>query len=237
MLAIAVGAVSASAAGDVQWGYSGELDQEHWGDLSEAFRACSEGREQSPIDIVDPTDQKLAPIELVYAGSTTTVENNGHTLQIDVGPGNTLEIGDESFALVQFHLHSPSEHRVEGRSFSLEAHFVHQNERGELAVVGVLFREGALQAGLAKIGGSAPSSAGKSEAFVVPFKDLAIVPNGRETYRYIGSLTTPPCTEGIRWLILEEMGTISPEQVENYVRLIGKDARDAQPLNGRQVVR
>jgi carbonic anhydrase len=235
-MAIAIAAVSASAAGDVQWGYSGELDQDHWGELSEAFRACSEGRGQSPIDIVDPTDQRLAPIELVYTGSTTTVVNNGHTLQIDVGPGNTLEIDDESFELVQFHLHSPSEHRVEGRSFSLEAHFVHQNERGELAVVGVLFREGAIEPGLAKIGASAPSSAGKSEAFVEPLDDLAILPNGRETYRYIGSLTTPPCTEGVRWLILEEIGSISPEQVENYVRLIGRDARDAQQLNGRQVV-
>jgi carbonic anhydrase len=226
----------AVAEEDVHWTYSGDHGPEHWGKLSEAFAACNEGRNQSPVDIVDPIDADLGPIGLAYRGSAVAVLNNGHTLQVDVGPGNSLDIEDQMFELAQFHLHSPSEHRIQGKSFPLEAHFVHRNDRGELAVVAVLFREGPRSHGLETIGVSAPAKAGRSEPIDTAIADLEVVPEGRAYYRYSGSLTTPPCTEGVLWLILKATGSVSSDQVEMFVKLIGEDARGPQPLNARRVL-
>jgi carbonic anhydrase len=229
-------ASSAAADEDVHWTYSGEHGPEHWGELSEVFEACSDGRNQSPIDIVDPRKAKLGPIALSYGGSTTSVIDNGHTIQVEVSPGNSLEMDGRKYALVQFHLHSPSEHQIDGKSFPLEAHFVHENERGELAVVAVLFHDGPHHPGLATIGTRAFIQAGKSHSIDVPIAELGIVPEGRTHYRYSGSLTTPPCTEGVLWLILKDTSSVSKEQVATFVKMIGEDARGAQPLNGRLVV-
>jgi len=227
---------NAAAEADVHWMYSGEHGPEHWGELSEAFIACSAGKSQSPIDIVDPIDADLDPIVLAYRGSTTAVVNNGHTLQINAGPDNSLELNGQTFELLQFHLHSPSEHRIRGESFALEAHFVHKNDRGELAVVAVLFREGARNPGIAKIEASAPAKAGMSEALDTRIASFDILPKNTAHYRYAGSLTTPPCTEGVQWLVVEAIGSVAREQVQKFVEIIGENARGPQPLNGRRVV-
>jgi carbonic anhydrase len=227
---------AAAAGGVVHWTYSGEHGPEHWGELSEAFSACSEGMNQSPIDIVDPVEAELGQIALSYDGSTTALVNNGHTLQVDVGPGSSLTIGRQAFELVQFHVHSPSEHRIQGESFPLEAHFVHENKRGELAVLAVLFREGPLHPGLATIGARASGQVGSSEPITLPVAELGIVPDEKAYYRYSGSLTTPPCTEGVLWLVLEATRSVASTQVERFVKLIGEDARPPQALNGRVVL-
>jgi carbonic anhydrase len=235
-LAVLTIASGAAAEENVHWTYSGEHGPEHWGELSEAFEACGDGRNQSPVDIVDPIDAGLGSIGISYRGSTTAVTNNGHTLQFDVGPGNSLETDGQTYELVQFHVHSPSEHRIEGEPFPLEAHFVHQNARGELAVVAVLFRDGPRNHGLATLGDSSPIQVGGKAPIEEPIAGLKIVPEGRAYYRYSGSLTTPPCTEGILWLILKEPGSLSKEQVGAFVKVIGEDARNPQPLNGRLIV-
>lgn len=221
----------------VHWGYSANDGPAHWGALSESFAACREGKSQSPIDIVDTVDIELPAIELAHDGSTLAVHNNGHTLQVDVGPGSSLELGGETFGLTGFHVHSPSEHQIGGQSFALEVHFVHTNDRGDLVVLAVLFSEGHWNRGLETIGLAAPTSVGETAQFSAPIAALDIVPEARAYYRYLGSLTTPPCTEGIRWLVLESSDTIAAEQVDTYIDLIGKDARGLQPLNGRQVYR
>ncbi len=221
---------------DVHWAYSGEGAPENWGKLSMAFAACSEGMNQSPIDIVDPIDADLSPIALSYGGSTIAVLNNGHTVQVEPGPGNSLDVEGQTFELVQFHVHSPSEHRIEGESFPLEAHFVHGNDQGELAVVAVLFREGPRHDGLATIWASAPEEVEKRKPIEVPITELKIIPEGRAYYRYSGSLTTPPCSEGVMWFVLKETGALSSEQVKTFVKLIGENARSPQPLNGRLVL-
>ena len=177
LLALVLFAGNALAEEDVHWTYSGEHGPEHWGELSKAFVTCEEGKSQSPIDIVDPIDRELDPIVFSYRGSTTAVVNNGHTLQIDVGRDNTLEVDGQTFKLLQFHLHSPSEHRIEGESFPLEIHFVHQNDRGERAAVSLLFRLGDRNRAMATIGAAAPDDAdgegrgrdGRQER--VPFHD------------------------------------------------------------------
>jgi carbonic anhydrase len=235
-LAVLVFSGSATAGEDVHWTYSGEHGPEHWAELSQTFATCSAGRNQSPIDIVDPIDADLAPIGIAYPGSTIAVANNGHTLQVNVGPGNSLDIDGQTFELLQFHLHSPSEHRIQGESFPLEAHFVHRNDRGELAVVAVLYRAGLPNPGIAKIEGSAPAKTGASQPIDSPIADLGVVPEGRAYYRYSGSLTTPPCTEGVVWLVLQSVASVSDEQVAIFTKLIGESARSPQPLNGRLVV-
>jgi carbonic anhydrase len=227
---------SASAEEDVHWTYSGERGPEHWGELSDAFATCKEGKSQSPIDIVDPIDVELDPIAFSYRGSTTAVTNNGHTLQIDVGRDNVMEVGGQSFKLLQFHLHSPSEHRIDGELFALETHFVHQNDRGQLAVVAILFRQGDRSRAMATIGAAAPEKVGTSKPLDTRIANLEIVPENKGYYRYSGSLTTPPCTEGVLWLVLESIGSACREQVANFVRIIGEDARGPQPLHGRRVV-
>jgi len=226
----------ATADEEIHWSYSGEHGPEHWGELSEAFEACSDGVNQSPVDLADPVKADLGPIAPSYGGSAVAAINNGHTLQIEVGPGNSLDIDGQEFELLQFHLHSPSEHRIEGKSFPLEAHFVHQNGRGELAVLAVLFRDGPPHAGLAKIGETAPRQIGRSEPFDVSLADLGLVLTDRDYYRYSGSLTTPPCTEGVMWLVLKSTSHVARAQVEGFVQLIGKDAREPQPLNGRAIL-
>ena len=227
---------STAAEEGVHWTYAGEHGPEHWGELSEAFATCSTGRNQSPIDIVDPVDAALGAIGIDYPGSAIAVVNNGHTLQVNVGSGNSLAIGGQTFALLQFHLHTPSEHRIQGESFAMEAHFVHRNDRGELAVVAVLFREGPANSGIAAIEASAPVKPGASQPIDTRISDLAVMPEGRAYYRYSGSLTTPPCTEGVVWLVLHSVASVSAEQVATFEKLIGEDDRGPQPLNGRLVV-
>ena len=236
LLTLVAFAGNALAEEDVHWTYSGEHGPEHWGELSKAFVTCKEGKSQSPIDIVDPIDRELDPIVFSYRGSTTAVVNNGHTLQIDAGRDNTLEVDGQTFKLLQFHLHSPSEHRIEGESFPLEIHFVHQNDRGKRAAVSLLFRLGDRNRAMATIGSAAPEKAGTSKPLDTPIASLEIVPKNTAHYRYSGSLTTPPCTEGVLWLVVKAVGSVSKEQVANFVRIIGEDARGPQPLNGRQVV-
>jgi carbonic anhydrase len=236
LLALVTFAGNATAEEDVHWTYSGEHGPEHWGELSKAFATCKEGKSQSPIDIVDPIDKDLGPIKLDYRGSTTSAVNNGHTLQIDVGRDNTLEVDGQTFKLLQFHFHSPSEHRIDGESFPMEIHFVHQNDRGERAAVSRLFRLGDRNRAMATVGAAAPEKAGTSKPLDTPITNLEIVPGNTAHYRYSGSLTTPPCTEGIRWFVIKAVGAVSKEQVANFVRIIGEDARGPQPLNGRRVV-
>jgi len=236
LLAALLLASEAGAGGDVRWGYSGERGPEHWGELSEEFSACSAGKSQSPIDVTNPVDANLAPLVLSLGGRTTSVTNNGHTLEATVGPGSWLEVEGERYQLRQLHVHSPSEHRIDGESFALEAHFVHRNTRGDIAVLAVLFRAGARHEGLARVGRATTAEPGSTAPLSVELEELAIVPAGRSYYRYPGSLTTPPCTEGVLWVILKATSTISREQIETFVSRIGEDARDLQPLNGRLVL-
>ena len=221
---------------NLHWGYSDTDGPENWADLSPDYALCGTGVNQSPIDITDTFATELDPLELDYRTGSTTIDNNGHTLQVNVRSGNWLRFGNEEFQLLQLHFHSPSEHRINGEEFPLEAHFVHENDRGELAVVGILFRDGEWNTYLEKIGKTGLRAGGKSVAIDIDFRDLKVSARHDSYYRYNGSFTTPPCTEGIRWFMLKEIGTASPDQAANFVSLIGKDARGPQPLNARIVL-
>ena len=230
----------AGAQESVHWSYTGATGPEHWAELSEEFEACRLGKNQSPIDIISENliESALPPISLDYQGSTESIINNGHTLQVNVTGENTLVTHGGSFQLKQFHFHSPSEHRIDGESFPLEAHFVHENDKGELAVVGLLFRSGEFNQGLVDFGKSAPRKVGQQDKFERSIAELMKEPRRDITryYRYNGSLTTPPCTEGLRWFVIPVVQTISEDQIANYIDLIGADARGPQPVNARIVL-
>ena len=237
MISLACAATGAAAdEGAVHWSYTGDDGPEHWGDLSPDFVQCKVGVNQSPIDIVAGIEAQLPPLEIDYRTHTVDVVNNGHTAQANVAPGNFLRVGDESFELVQFHLHTPSEHRINGKSFSMETHYVHRNERGELAVVGVLHSDGPESPHLLDFQTHIPRELNQPVPFKGVLEGTPITRVDTAYYRYNGSLTTPPCSEGVRWFVLKEPVSIGPEQQKAYQSLIGDDARGPQPVNARVVL-
>jgi carbonic anhydrase len=235
-VAILIAGSGLQAGEDPHWSYSGTTGPENWGELSPDYAACRVGVNQSPINISDTFPSELGALEPDYRSGSTTIVNNGHTLQVNAEPGSSLQVEGQSFELLQLHYHSPSEHQINGEQFLLEAHFVHQNENGELAVVAVLFRDGAWNSGLEKIGKAAPVTVGQSAPIDIRFEELTLHASHESYFRYNGSLTTPPCTEGIRWYVLKTSGTISAVQAARFVDLIGEDSRGPQPLNARIIL-
>ena len=224
---------AASELGEVHWSYEGETGPANWAMLAAEFATCAEGREQSPIDI-KTADVRVADLALPildWRAGDVEVVNNGHTIQINVPEGNTSEFDGNSYRLIQFHWHRPSEHKVDGQSFAMELHFVHAAESGELAVLGVLIEEGAGDALYDVLFAEQPRE-GEIRTFT-NFDALRLLPNDLSAYAYSGSLTTPPCSEGVSWYVLQERRSISAEQAERF--LFDGNARPVQPLNDRQV--
>jgi len=239
-LAIAVSFLFASAsyAAGASWGYEGEGAPERWGELSPEFSACSKGVNQSPINIKGAVKANLPPLKLRLAAGAQKIVNNGHTVQVSVSQGNVLTLDGEDFELQQFHFHTSSENQINGQSFPVEAHFVYKNKDGQLAVVGLMFKEGKENLPLASAWSVLPAEQGEPAELAKPVDLASLLPKKRTYYRFSGSLTTPPCSEGVRWLVLEEMSSISKEQVEKLAAAVHRNnARPVQPLNGRLIVR
>ena len=207
-----------SAAEPLHWSYAGEAGPERWGELGTEFVTCGSGERQSPIDI--PTSiapGHLSALEFDYAPGPATIVNNGHTMQVGLTDGaNVLNIDGESYALLQFHFHAHSEHAIGGVYAPLEMHLVHRSARGELAVVGVLFEAGAEHGPFAHVfeGMSTASEAPISLSLDVDPSEL--LPASRDGWTYSGSLTTPPCTEGVRWHLLSSHVQVSETQLARY---------------------
>ncbi|GAB3482008.1 carbonic anhydrase [Azotobacter salinestris] len=238
LLALAVSSAVASESHDKpHWSYEGHTGAEHWGNLHSDYATCKHGQAQSPIDIQhsDVAGAELSPIAFEYAPSPAKVANNGHTVQIDFDAAGHIKLGEESFRLHQFHFHTPSEERVNGETHPMVAHMVHRSDAGELAVVAVLFREGRRHEALDKVFATMPGEAqGKAELAEL-FHPAHLLPEAQDYYHYIGSLTTPPCTEGVRWHVLKQPMEVSAEQIAAFRKLYPMNARPVQPLNGRAV--
>lgn len=224
-------------AAETHWSYEGAEGPDKWGDLDAASRVCSIGSQQSPVDIGGTIDATLPPLEINWAGRADTIANNGHTIQLTCGDGSTLTGPGGSYKLLQFHFHRPSEHRIGGKSFAMEAHFVHVNATGGLAVVGVLMATGNPNPVFNRIVSTMPASAG------APVKaDPAIDPNGmlparRAYYRYSGSLTTPPCSEIVDWLLLTDPIQVAEADVARFAAIYPLNARPAQKTDRRFILR
>ncbi len=219
------------------WGYAGHTGPAHWGELSPQFAACRDGKNQSPVDITNAVDAPLPPPALAYGSAATSVVNNGHTVQFNFAPGSVLKLDGLSFELKQVHFHSPSENRINGQSYPLEAHLVHASSDGQLAVVALIYQQGSDNAVLASSWAQLPLKVSEPLPLSAPLKAQDLLPAQRDYYRYSGSLTTPPCTEGVRWLVMKEHPQISQQQVERFMAAVGQpNNRPLQPHHARQVV-
>lgn len=222
----------ADAMTQTAWSYTGETGPEAWGEVREAYATCSIGTEQSPValSLADAVQAELPALMFNYSEAMLSVEDSGLGFTATPDGEHTLTIGDDLYTLLQFHAHTPSEHTLNGESFPAEVHFVHQNEAGELAVVGVMIQPGAENEAFA--GYVAQASGGEA----MGANDLASMLPADKTYlAYSGSLTTPPCSENVRWNVLAEPITWSQEQIDVLVDAHGVTNRPVQPLEGRTV--
>jgi carbonic anhydrase len=197
---------------------------------------CTTGTQQSPLDLIGPISAQLPRLAIRWSNRPDTIVNNGHTIQLNSAAGDTLEVGDRSYLLTQFHFHHPSEHLVDGKGFAMEAHFVHAGEGGGLAVVGVFMMPGRANAVFNKIVSTMPAEEGPP----VP-ADSAIDPNGLLPtqlgyYRYEGSLTTPPCSETVNWLVLAEGIEVSEADIARFAKLYPMNARPIQNRSRRFIL-
>jgi carbonic anhydrase len=222
------------------WGYTGHEGPANWGDLDEKYTMCKVGSSQSPINIkkdvtIDTND--LKPIAFNYATGASEVINNGHTIQVNIKEGSSITVDGIEFALKQFHFHTPSENQIEGKNFPLEAHFVHASKDGQLAVVAVMYEDGAENPIIKKIWEKMPHKASEKNSCGLSSKVINdMLPKEKDYYRFNGSLTTPPCSEGVRWLVMKNYSNISAAQTKEFLELFHHaNNRPVQPINARQV--
>ncbi|VEB95185.1 Carbonic anhydrase precursor [Cedecea lapagei] len=221
------------------WGYEGDSAPEHWGELDDAYKTCIKGMNQSPINIDSTVKAHLAPLQTNYSEGPVTLSNNGHTLQAGekAETSDSITLDGRAWTLQQFHFHAPSENTVHGKKFAMEMHLVHKNTEGGLAVVAVMFDKGAANAELQKIWGVMPGYVGQNITMKPDLNLNKLLPEDKSYWRFSGSLTTPPCSEGVTWLVLKHPLTLSSEQLEKFTHAMHHDNnRPVQSLNGRLIV-
>jgi len=217
------------------WSYSGLGGPQAWGRLKPEFSQCAAGRRQSPIDIRDGIALDLEPVQFDYQPSGFSVIDNGHTVQVNLAPGNSIEVNGKRYALQQFHFHRPSEERINGRQFEMDAHLVHKDAEGRLAVVAVLLERGAAQPLLQTVWNNLPLEKNEEFAARAPIDLNQLLPTDRRYYTYMGSLTTPPCSEGVLWLVMQQPVPMSAQQIDIFSRLYPMNARPIQQAAGRMI--
>lgn len=231
-------APEATPVHEAHWEHTGENGPENWANLKPEFSTCANGVRQSPIHIME-SDAILGEAEVLkfdYKPSGGSIINNGHTVQVDLAGNNTLYVRGSAYKLIQFHFHHPAEEKVNYKGFSMVAHLVHKNEQGQLAVVAVLIDPGEANPVVQQIWTRMPLDVNDRVGMPAGLLDVAqILPTDQHYYQFIGSLTTPPCTEGVLWLVLKQPMTVSREQLKLFTHLYPMNARPTQPLNGRLI--
>ena len=218
------------------WAYDGEFAPYRWGDMKSDFAACKSGSRQSPIDIRNPVVSDIEPIQFHYEDVPLKVSNNGHTIEVDYAPGSFILHGGARYELVQFHFHTPSEERINGRAFDMVAHLVHKSAQGKLAVVAVLLSAGKEQPMLQQVWNAMPGTPKRTrERLDVAINAKALLPADPAFYSFMGSLTTPPCTEGVQLLVMKTPVDISREQISHFTALYPMNARPLQAQNDRLI--
>jgi len=233
------------SARPVHWSYAGEAGPSAWGTLSPVYALCSSGSGQSPINI-NQTDvkkgihwninYKKTSLKIAHNEHMDNILDNGHTIQVNVDEGSTFLINHKTYHLKQFHFHTPSEHTINEKSFPMEVHFVHQSDSGDLAVIAVLVVEGNDNPNFAKIISNLPSKKGETKHLTKVNLALQFqLPETLEAYHYQGSLTTPPCSEKVEWLVFKHYVSASKKQIKAFAEKIGTNNRPIQALNERTI--
>ncbi len=219
-----------------RWGYDADNGPALWASLDPGFAACALGAEQSPVDLTGGRGADLPPLEFAYRRTRIVLENTGHTVQANPDPGSFVALDGIRYELRQFHFHHPSEHLFDGARLALELHLVHASGDGALAVVGVLFAEGAAHGTLAPLWAHLPAEPGAVRPVPGELDLATLLPARLTAWRYRGSLTTPPCTEGVAWAVLAQPLAISAAQIAAFAALYPNNRRPVQPL-GERVLR
>lgn len=226
------------AAAHAEWGYTGPSGPEHWAELNADYKVCATGTQESPIDLRDAVPARLGDLGVEWRPFPLRVSNTGHSIQVDAQPGGRLSVDGKAFELAQFHLHHPSEHLLDGRRFPLEIHFVHRGPDGTAAVVAVFVEHGAANHALEPVLANMPREAGASRAAEgAALEPRRLLPARRDYLRYEGSLTTPPCSENVDWLVLTAPIQASREQVGAFESLYAANARPLQDRHRRFLLR
>lgn len=215
------------------WSYEGETGPQNWARLKPEFATCASGKRQSPIDIRDGIKVALEPIKFDYKPSYFRIVDNGHTIQVTVGAGLNMQIMGRSYELQQFHFHRPAEERIDGRSFDMVVHLVHKDLDGRLAVIAVLLDRGVEHPTIQTLWNNLPLEKNESYQPSVAINPADLLPADRSYFTYMGSLTTPPCSEGVLWMVMRQPVQISPEQISIFSRFYRNNARPIQPPGDR----
>ena len=224
-----------AAAGMTAWSYEGEQGPDAWARLAPEYALCGTGQRQSPIDITDGIKVALDAVQFEYHPSAFRVLDNGHTVLVNVAPGNAIEVMGKRYELVQFHFHRPSEERIDGKPFDMVVHLLHKSADGKLAMVAVLLESGSAQPVVQSVWNNLPLEKGDEVAAKGSIDPSGLLPEDRRYYTYMGSLSSPPCSEGVLWMVMKTPVHISPEQLQIFARLYPMNARPVQALHGRLI--
>ena len=231
-------ASSVLAGENAAWGYTGLEGPEYWGELDATYLLCSEGKNQSPVNLTGMIESDLPPIAINYQSGGNEILNNGHTIQVNYNPGSAITVNEHEFELKQFHFHAPSENTIEGHSYPMEVHFVHADKDGNLAVIAVMFKAGEKNAELEKAWAHMPENEGEKVALPKSVDANILLPHDHDYYRFSGSLTTPPCSEGVWWLVMKYFDTASKEQIDRFTHTMHHpNNRPVQPANARSILK
>ncbi|WP_392552616.1 carbonic anhydrase family protein [Orbus wheelerorum] len=236
LLMASIGFASSALAG-VHWGYEGNELPENWAQLSPEYQMCGLGKNQSPVNISGAIKAQIGQLKTHYGQTSGEIVNNGHTVQItEKNPNDYVIVNGERYDLVQFHFHSPSENKINGKSYPMEGHFVHANKNGDLLVMAVMFDEGAENTSAEQL----LSLLSEQENNPTNFDSINIasfLPKDKSYYRFSGSLTTPPCSEGVTWIVLKHPMTLSKTEIDKFSHAFKHhNNRPIQPLNGRIII-
>jgi carbonic anhydrase len=218
-----------------EWNYGGAANPTHWGALSHDFALCETGHSQSPIDLTDAHKSEAENLAIHYQPTPLKIVNNGHTILVPYAPGSSLQIGDDSYELLQFHFHTPSEHTINGDAAAMELHLVHRNAAGKLAVLGVMMQPGEKQGIIEQLWQHLPAGKGTSDDNDLLINAADLLPQNQAYFSYAGSLTTPPCSEGVSWNILANPTQISLDQIATFEKFYPVNARPLQETEHRAV--
>lgn len=241
MVAVAglTGAADVSMAADAsRWSYSGATGPTKWAKLEKSYASCASGKTQSPIDIPDAEARKgdLPPLLFDYRPSPLRIIDDGHTIQVNYAPGSTISVAGTRYELVEFHFHKPGEEKISGKGHDMEAQLVHRSKDGKLAIVAVLLNEGKESALIKTLWANLPQTKDKENVVdAVKINVLELIPRDKSYYTFAGSLTSPPCTEDVKWFVLKTPTQISADEIARFGKSYPMNARPVQELNARDI--
>jgi carbonic anhydrase len=224
-------------AAEAHWSYEGAGGPDKWAEIDPDNGVCSAGSQQSPVDLGDAIKAQLPPLKIFWDKRAETVVNNGHTIQVNIGDSSILSLGNTNYRLLQFHFHRLSEHLIGGKSFPMEVHFVHANVANSLAVIGVLMTGGKANAVFNKVVSTMPDKEGPPVKADPAIDPIGLLPVKRDYIRYSGSLTTPPCSETVDWLVLTDPIQVADADIARFAKLYPMNARPVQRANRRFILR